>query len=103
MRAFEAILRKLILGAVVLLAGPLSHMWWGYEYPGPGMNQLDLIGAVLFVSILLSCIFVVASVIVAAFLRGRGRLLQYAIDLGLFLIPFALAIRAGLSAQIVDV
>jgi hypothetical protein len=65
--------RKAILAAVVFLAGLLSHLWWGYEYTGPGMNQWDLVVVVTVASVLFAFLFLVSSAGAGYILQHRGR------------------------------
>src|SRR5574340_424411 len=101
MRVAEAIIRKSVLAGAVFVAGPQAHLQWGYEYQGPGMNQLELLCAVTFVAALLAGLFLLFSIPAAIVLRRRSRLSQYAVDLLLFAMAFALSVWAGVSAQIV--
>jgi hypothetical protein len=95
-------LRKLGLVLAVLVTGPYVHTEWGYEYQDPGMNQIDLIGAVMISGLVLAGAFALILAIVA-FLGRRYRIKRiWVFDLVIFVPFFALAIYAGLSAKIVD-
>jgi hypothetical protein len=96
-----AVAWKLLLAGLVAVAGPQSHLWWGEEYRGPGMNQWDALVAVLFVSFVLAGLLLAAFAVTGWCLRRRLGW-QVAADLALFAVAFGLAVSAGVTARVVD-
>src|SRR4051812_7112557 len=101
MRVALAVLWKLLLVGLVMLAGPQSHLWWGEEYSGPGMNQWDALLAVVFVSFVLAMLTLTAFAATGWWLRRRLGW-QVVVDLALFGVAFGLAVGAGVTARVVD-
>jgi uncharacterized membrane protein len=101
MRAVVPALWKLALAGVIAWAGPHSHLRWGEEYTGPGMNQWDALLVVMFVAVVLAALFLAAAGLSAWLLRRRSLLTQVLVDLGLFAAAVSLAVWAGLSARVV--
>jgi len=102
MRVSAAVTWKLLLAAVVAIAGPQSHVWWGEEYRGPGMNQWDAILAVVFVSVVLAGPLLAAFAATGWLLRRRLRW-QAVVDRALFGVALGLAVGTGVTARVVDV
>jgi hypothetical protein len=101
MRVAAAIAWKLQLVGLVVVAGPQSHLWWGEEYRGPGMNQWDALVVVVFVSVVLAGFLVAAFAVTGWLLRHRLGWMA-AVDLALFAMVLGLAVGAGVTARVVD-
>jgi len=101
MRAAAPIAWKLLLAGVVVVAGPQSHLWWGAKYRGPGMDQWDALLVVVFVSLVLAGLLLVAFAGTGWLLQRRLRWMA-AVDLAVFAVVLALAVGAGVTARVVD-
>jgi hypothetical protein len=101
MRVAAAIAWKLQLVGLVVVAGPQSHLWWGEQYSGPGMNQWDALVVVVFVSVVLAGFLVAAFAVTGWLLRHRLGWMA-AVDLALFAMVLGLAVGAGVTARVVD-
>lgn len=101
MRVAMAVGWKLLLAGLVAFAGPLSHLWWGEEYRGPGMNQWDTLMVVVFISFVLATFLLAAFALSGWVLRRRLGWMAY-VDLALFALVLGLAVGAGVTARVVD-
>jgi hypothetical protein len=101
MRVAAAVAWKLLLAGAVVVAGPLSHLWWGEEYRGQGMNQWDALLAVVFVSVVLAGLLL-ATFAATGWLLSRRLGWQAAVDLALFGVAFGLGVGAGVTTRVVD-
>jgi hypothetical protein len=93
---------KLALAAVVLLAGPYGNFRWGDPYEGPGMNQIDVLFTVLFVSFILAALLVGAFTVSGFVLHRRSLKTQAIVDFILFAIFLTLSVYIGISAHVGD-
>jgi hypothetical protein len=102
MRVAVAVGWKLLLTGVAAAAGPQSHLRWGEEYAGAGMNQWDALLVVAFVSVLLAGALLGAFAVSGYVLRRQPVAAQLALDLALFAVALGLAVGAGVTARVVD-
>lgn len=100
LRAAATIAWKLVLPAIVFMAGPESHVRWGEEYTGPGMNQVDVLFAVAAASFGLAALLFAAFIVTGIWLHRRSLKLHASIDVALFLLALATAVLAGVTARV---
>ena len=92
-------LRKLLLCAALFPSGICAHLWWGHEYRGPGMNQVDVLIVVVVVSAVLTLLFAAITGVLGWLLRRQGENIRLLWDIAVFLLFFAVAVAVGLDAK----
>lgn len=98
--AVASAVRRLVAAAIVVVAGPVAHLCWGFDYRGPGMHQVSLLAIVTFVSFVCAGIFLVGSATTAWAFRSKSRSTHLAADVFWFLLCCSAAVYAGLDARI---
>lgn len=95
------ILRKFFLSLLLLPTAPLAHLWFGQEYKGPGMNQIDVLLVTVAFGAGTTVLFALLTGILGFMVRRKTRTVKIGCDMVVFLVLLIVNIAAGLTAKVV--